>query len=672
MSRKKNYNKKQTADVAPEVTENTTSPAVEEMPAQEAEVVKTDWKPIIKDFIILMIIMGVLGYACNLLKDSFAYKSPTDSLVSLIRKGDLKDDNGEMKDKPFLKELEDGVKKNADYVNTRDANERTPLMWAAYANFNDPTQADETDINRIYYIDALFEKNANIHATDEDGFNALHWAAWSGMRFASYKLVKKGIDINQPESNGFTPLMLAAMRGNATVVDLLLKMGADPSLKNAEGQTALRLVQDAEKAYKKRDAFLYGPVFSANREESYVKTCKLLAEASGKISDEELQKMEITLEIEMIQSQAASNAARKIAHLSKKDEDRERISLLPLLASQDKDIDLHHRVKGEIDAIKAMEASLPEPVAVSALLKVNAEGDSALHLAARDGKALCCYHLVAAGLEVSKKNKQGFSPLYLAALNGHTLAVEAMLSADKAEIKTAAQEALTQLEAQPDYAYAETILPMLRACSPVSLELKEVEFEQRREAADAAYAKAKAEAAAKAKADEEARIKAEEEARAKAIAEEKAKQEALVLAQQAAEEKTAAAEQALKAAASCTAEAKSAKAAAEAMKAEAEQAKAAAEAAKAEAEQAKAAANAAKAEAEQNKAAAEAAKVEAAAAKAAADAAKAEAEQAKAAAEAAKLEAEQAKAAADAAKAEADAAKAAAETPAPVEPTPAA
>ena len=672
MSRKKNYNKKQTADAAPEVAENLDSPAVEEMSAQEAEVVKTDWSPIIKDFVILMIIMGVLGYACNLLKDSFAYKSPTDSLVSLIRKGDLKEDNGVMKDKPFLKELEDGAKGKPDYVNTRDANERTPLMWAAYANFNDPTQADATDINRIYYIDALFDKNANIHATDEDGFNALHWAAWSGMRFTSYKLVKKGVDINQREKNGFTPLMLAAMRGNATVVDLLLKMGADPALKNAEGQTALHLVQDAEKAYSKRDSFLYGPVFSSNREESYKKTCKLLNEVSGKISDEELKKMEITLEMEMIQSQAASNAARKIALLSKKDEDRKNISLLPLIASQDKDIDLHHRVKGEIDAIKDMEASLTEPVEVSALLKTNNEGDSALHIAAREGKALCCYHLVAAGLDVSQKNKQGHNPLYLAAVNGHTLAVEVMLAVDKAAVKTAAEDALTLLEAQPDYAYAETILPMLRACSPVSLKLKEVEFEQRREAADAAYAKAKAEAAAKAKADEEARIKAEEEARAKAIAEEKAKQEALVLAQQAAEEKSAAAEQALKAAASCTAEAKSAKAAAEAMKAVAEQAKSAAEVAKAEADSAMAAANAAKAEAEQNKAAAEAAKVEATAAKAAADAAKAEAEQAKAAAEAAKLEAEQAKAAADAAKAEADAAKAAAETPAPVEPTPAA
>ncbi|MBR1996955.1 MAG: ankyrin repeat domain-containing protein [Akkermansia sp.] len=201
--------------------------------APQAEV-KTDWSPIIKDFLILLVIMGILGYACNLLKDAFAPKSPTDSLVSLIRKGDVKDVKGEEIDEPFLKEIKEGKEKDADFINTRDSNARTPLMWTAYANFNDPEKAEETDINRIYYLDELFANGANIHAVDVDGFNALHWAAWSGMRFISYKLVKKGVDINQPEYNGYTPLMLAAMRGNATVVDLLLKMGANPTAVSTE------------------------------------------------------------------------------------------------------------------------------------------------------------------------------------------------------------------------------------------------------------------------------------------------------------------------------------------------------------------------------------------------------------------------------------------------------
>ena len=114
---KKKYQKSE-----PEVNQNAAAAPAEEQlatpatetesaaaaPEAEAPEVKTQWGPIVKDFCILLVIMGILGYACNLLKDAFAHKSPTDSLVSLIRKGDLKEVNGEEVDEPFLKELKDG------------------------------------------------------------------------------------------------------------------------------------------------------------------------------------------------------------------------------------------------------------------------------------------------------------------------------------------------------------------------------------------------------------------------------------------------------------------------------------------------------------------------------------------------------------------------------------
>lgn len=487
MSQKKNYKKKAaktqpakgtqvekaaeqavTAE-APTAVEKK-APAVKHQAAQ-AEI-KTDWKPIIKDFCILLVIMGILGYACNLLKDAFATKSETDSLVSLIRKGDLKEVKGEEVDTPFLDELAKGIKENADFVNTPDANGRTPLMWAAYSNFNDPEQATKTDIDRIYYIDALLEKKADINKTDEDGFNALHWAAWSGMRFTSYKLVNSGIDINKAESNGYTPLMLAAMRGNDTVVDLLLKMGAVPTLKNADGKTAAELANNAAEAYKKRDAFLYSPVFSANREASYAKTCAILKDA--KVLDEaERRKLEVKLEIEMLAAQASARSGRKIAALSKKADELKTLSLIPLITQEGRDIDLHHRVKSEIDAIKSLNC------ADAAFAKTDAEGNTALHLAAKSCKPLCTYQLVAAGFNVTAKNKAGKTPLTLAAEQDDILTVQILLSVDSEKVRDAAKETLKSLATLAPTPGREVIVSMLEKYAPLSKKLEEMEFDAR-------------------------------------------------------------------------------------------------------------------------------------------------------------------------------------------------
>lgn len=119
-------------------------------------------------------------------------------------------------------------------------------------------------------MEALLKvEGIDVQAKDNDGFTALHWAAWSGMPATSYLLIKAGLNVNQPENNGYTPLMLAALRGNAEVVRLLLQMGADASIKNAEGLTAEQLVTNSESAYKKRDDWKYSLIFSEARELFY-------------------------------------------------------------------------------------------------------------------------------------------------------------------------------------------------------------------------------------------------------------------------------------------------------------------------------------------------------------------------------------------------------------------
>ncbi len=234
---------------------------------------KTEWLPIIKDMCILVCIMGALGYACNLAMKPFESVQVTDSLVSLIRKGGVQDG----KDDIFLKEFAEGCKKHKDFVNTPDSTGRTPLMWAVYTNFNNPQLSLAKDADRAYYVQELLNApGVNIHAKDQDGFTALHWAAWSGMPHSAAMLIKAGLDINGKEANGHTPLMLAAMRGDDTVVKMLLQLGADAVATNNEGKTALQLAEEKGAAYDKRQSKVYSLIYSEERSTAYHTTQKLL------------------------------------------------------------------------------------------------------------------------------------------------------------------------------------------------------------------------------------------------------------------------------------------------------------------------------------------------------------------------------------------------------------
>lgn len=251
------------------------------------EAPKTQWGPIIKDMFILVCVMATLGYLCKLAMVPFEHTSPTDSLVSIIRKGAVT--NGT--DETFLKEMALGAEQVKDFVNYADNTGRTPLMWAAYCNFNDSKASLEKDVARLYYVRQLLATpGINAKMADRDGFTALHWAAWSGMPYTSVLLLEAGIDINAVDNNGYTPLMLAALRGNEQVVRVLLALGADAAKVNKDGKTAAQLAAENEGAYSKREARIFAwtripcledfnlfeLIFAPSREASYQGAIKLL------------------------------------------------------------------------------------------------------------------------------------------------------------------------------------------------------------------------------------------------------------------------------------------------------------------------------------------------------------------------------------------------------------
>lgn len=285
----------------------------------ENEVPKTQWGPIIKDMFILVCVMAALGYLCKLAMVPFEHTSPTDSLVSIIRKGAVT--NG--KDETFVKELNNGVSKVKDFVNLPDNTGRTPLMWAAYCNFNNTEDALKKDISRLYYVRALLATpGINAKAVDRDGFSALHWACWSGMPYTAALLVDAGLDINAKDSNGYTPLMLAALRGNEKVVTALLSLGADATATNSDGRTASQLAVENEAAYNKRvarifswtgipvlkDFNLFELIYAPTRESSYIGTIKAFDSAPAPADISALKR-----EMEEAERQAAAEAAKAAA-----------------------------------------------------------------------------------------------------------------------------------------------------------------------------------------------------------------------------------------------------------------------------------------------------------------------------------------------------------------------
>ncbi|KAJ0173730.1 hypothetical protein K1T71_010879 [Dendrolimus kikuchii] len=117
------------------------------------------------------------------------------------------------------------IREGGARVDVRDADGRTPLLWAASAG-------------SAAAVLALHQAGAKVDEDDRDGLTALHCAAARGHTEALETLVGLcGAKVDVADSHGCTPLHYAAALGHADATSALLQHGADAQRQDRRGRS---------------------------------------------------------------------------------------------------------------------------------------------------------------------------------------------------------------------------------------------------------------------------------------------------------------------------------------------------------------------------------------------------------------------------------------------------
>lgn len=111
-----------------------------------------------------------------------------------------------------------------DQVDSKDANGRTPLSWAA-------ARGHEAVVKLLLATDGV-----DPNSKDNKGRTPLSWAVAEGHEaIVRLLLANGGVDPDSGDNGGHTPLLIASSQGFEVIVELLLKKGADILARDRKG-----------------------------------------------------------------------------------------------------------------------------------------------------------------------------------------------------------------------------------------------------------------------------------------------------------------------------------------------------------------------------------------------------------------------------------------------------
>lgn len=313
--------------------------------------------------------------------------------------------------------------------------------------------------NPIFPNFAPAVRSSNYNLRTADGGTPLHFAAREGYTgFISF-LIEKKADINLKNGSGTTPLHEAVRSGNLRAMDLLLSRGAEVNAQDAKGNSvlhigippdthrqAISLLLSYEANPNLKDEHGESPlhiVITLNRKEEILQT--LLAGGAdvsirnidGKtplylaIEEKRIQHIPLLL-VYRSDIFAADNIGITPFEKALRENSPALLSLITLETVQQSDSAgntmLHTAIRNQGD-INIIGLILDRRALVNAR---NKEGDTSLHLAARQNDEEAGVMLISRGADIFAPNARGESPLYLAfysaggmrkwMINAHTLA----------------------------------------------------------------------------------------------------------------------------------------------------------------------------------------------------------------------------------------------------------
>jgi len=280
------------------------------------------------------------------------------------------------------KSVRNYISQNMDWINTKDAEGKTPLILAVTAKC-------------IKICNILLKAGANPLITDEEGCNVMHWVAIKGHTEIARMFAADKQLINAKTKSGITPLMLAVQgesrRGWEGGVWDLLKKSTEPSAKR--GLCKLILALDSES-------------------KGSPKLCELLLKAGA-------------------DPLTTDKNGKNVMHLAASEG---KIEIVRLLSSYKPLIDSTIKDGGGTPLM--MAAGIGSLGVCEVLLKAganpmatNKSGYTAMHCAASEGKSQIVRLLSAHKELLDSQTIDGKTPLILAAFSGHLEAFQILLKA---------------------------------------------------------------------------------------------------------------------------------------------------------------------------------------------------------------------------------------------------
>ena len=283
-----------------------------------------------------------------------------------------------------------------NFEDAPDKQGRTALMWAA--------SEDSFDVLKFMLGNLSY---FNIHASDEQGLTALHFACFAGHKRCVELLIANSAQITQPDKLGQTPLFKACQQGHFNIIDILTnRKGSQGTIR---GHVATSMDSDRHQISNKQGVLkdntsMTGTNLSPIKEEStvnqdsirnsgwsYEPTESLFGGETMRSERGDLQSM----------SKGDSCGQRRFFWGNKTHTQHGREDLLAEFSSE------------RLPDIQELEDD---------------NGCTPLHFAAHAGHILVCKWLLNQGVNPGKKDVHGRTALHGAAFNGHTECMALMLS----------------------------------------------------------------------------------------------------------------------------------------------------------------------------------------------------------------------------------------------------